>query len=175
MGSGRAARLAWVGRAACHGGGRLILPDIFVPHFGMLADITGQQGETLGGIEVDDVDAQRAEPLHAALKVAALADNQSAEAKLADQPAAIPAGSERRDHGELAITALASGVAEGVGFAVERRIAILHAAVATGAEQLSAGIENRGADRNASFGKALAGFSDGYLEQRVRVGQDHGE
>ena len=98
---------------------------------------SAEQRSALFGIEVDHLHAERAQPLHSALKVAALADHHRSEAKLPYQPAAIPARRECSDHDEIAIAALASGVAEGIGFAVHGGIAILHAPVMTSADEMA--------------------------------------
>ena len=94
-------------------------------------------------------------------KVAAFSDDYRAETKLPDQAAAIPARRKRRDHDQIAIAALAAGVAEGIGLSVHRRIAILHAAIVARTDQLSAGVKDRRADGNATFGQAFAGFGQG--------------
>jgi hypothetical protein len=82
-------------------------------------------------------DAQRAEPFHATLKIAALPDHERTETKLPYQSAAIPARSQRRNHGQVTIAALASRIAEGVGLAMQGRIAVLHAAVVARANEFA--------------------------------------
>src|SRR5271156_4513584 len=121
-------------------------------------DIFAQQGRAFLGIEVDDLNRERTQPLNPALKVPALADDQRTKAELPHQPAAIPARSESRNHDEIAIAALASRFAEGVGFAVQRRIAALHAAVVASANDFAVLVENSCADRDAALGEPLARF-----------------
>ena len=118
------------------------------------------------GIQINHVDTESAQPINPALKVTALTDHHRAKAKLAHQPAAIPAGRERRNHNKVAITALAAGVAEGVGFTVHRGIALLHAAVVSRADELAGGIEDRGADGDAAFRQAGARFLERDGEHR---------
>ena len=81
-------------------------------------DVIGEKRGAFGGIKVNYLHAERAKPVNAALKRAAFADDERAEAELADEAAAIPARRERGDHDEIAITALASGAAECVGLGV---------------------------------------------------------
>src|ERR1017187_8065273 len=88
-------------------------------------------------MEVDDLYAGRAQPFHAALEVAALSDDHHAETKLPHKAAAIPAGRQRCDHAEFAIAALPPRITEGVGFAMQRRISVLHAAVVSGPKDLA--------------------------------------
>src|ERR1700689_5605792 len=109
--------------------GHLLLANIFVPYGGVRANVICEERRTFGGIQINHIDAERTQPVRASLKVAAFADNDGAETKLAYQPAAIPAGRERRNHNKVAITALAAGVAECVRLAVHRGIALLHAEV----------------------------------------------
>ena len=66
---------------------------------------------------------------------AALADHQRADAELANQAAAIPARRERRNHHQVAITALPAGAAKGIRLAVDAGIALLHTAVTAPAQQ----------------------------------------
>ena len=72
-------------------------------------------------------------------KRAAFAGHQGSETKLADQAAAVPARRERGDHDELAIAALAAGVAEGVGFCVGGGVVVLDAAIMAGADEIAGG------------------------------------
>jgi len=145
--------------------GHLLLANVFIPYGGVCANVIREERRAFAGIQVNHVDADRAQPVHTALKIAAFADNHSAEAKLAHQPAAIPAGRQGGNHNKVAITALAAGVAEGVGLAVDRGIALLHAAVVSGADELpGAGIEYGSADGYATFGEAGARFLQGYGE-----------
>jgi hypothetical protein len=143
-----------------------VLADVLVPDGGIFLDVIGEERYTFLRIEVDDFDVERAKPVDAALKRARFADDDAGETELADEAAAIPARSERCDHGELAIGALAAGVAEGVGFSVQRRIAKLHAAIVAGAEQRAAFIKNGSADGDAAFGEAFACFGESDREHR---------
>src|SRR4029077_1361796 len=68
-----------------------VFPDIFVPYLGIRRDICAQQRRALLRIQVNNLHAQRTQPLDSALEGATLSHNQSAETKLPDQAAAIPA------------------------------------------------------------------------------------
>ena len=81
------------------------------------------------------MDAEVAEPVLAAGEVDAFADDDGLEAELADEAGAVPAGGEGGDHDEVAVGALAAGVAEGVGFAVEAGVGLLDAAVVAAADE----------------------------------------
>src|SRR6202167_773172 len=155
--------------------GHLLLSNVFVPYGGVRANVICEERRTFGGIQINHIDAERTQPVRASLKVAAFADNDGAETKLAYQPAAIPAGRERRNYNKVAITALAAGVAECVRLAVHRGIALLHAAVAPGADELpGGGIEDGRADGDATFGKAGARFLQGDGEHGGGIEGCHG-
>ena len=112
-------------------------------------------------VEHDHLDAVLGEPVVAADEVARLADHHPADPELADQPAAVPARRQRRRHRRAPVAALPAGVAEGVGLAVDRRVAELHPAVVAAAEQRAVGGEERAADRDPSLGQADPGLGDG--------------
>src|SRR5580698_701125 len=139
--------------------GHLLLANVFIPYGGVRANVIREERRAFAGIQVNHVDADRAQPVHTALKIAALADDHGAEAKLAHQPAAIPAGRQGGNHNKVAITSLAARVAEGVGFAVHGGIALLYATVVSGADEFpGGGVKDGGADGDATFGEAGAGF-----------------
>ena len=138
----------------------LTFADIFVPDFGVVADVGGEELDAFLGVEIEDLDAEGAEPIDASLESAGFADDDAREAELTDEAAAIPAGRKRGNHGKRAVAALAAGIAEGVSFAVQGGIAVLNAAIAAGAKQFSLRVENGGADGDAAFGEALAGFGN---------------
>src|ERR1017187_434130 len=125
-------------------------------------------------MEVDDLYAGRAQPFHAALEVAALSDDRHAETKLPHKAAAIPAGRQRCDHAEFAIAALPPRITEGVGFAMQRRISVLHAAVVSGPKEFAAFVKNRRADRYAALGQPFAGFGYRHFQHRRVIGTRHG-
>lgn len=117
----------------------------------MRADETGEQIDAFLAIEVDDVDAVFAEPVDTTLEGAAFADDQCADAELADEAAAVPAGCESGDHDQVAVGGLAAGAAEGVGFAVDGGVAVLNAAVVPTTDEFAILSEERCADRNSAF------------------------
>src|SRR5262249_44707328 len=136
----------------------LLLPKVFMPDLRMCRDVAGEQGSTLFPVQVDHLHSQRSQPFHATLEITALAHDDRAKAKLADQSAAIPAGREGSDHDEIAIAALPPGVSESIGLAVHGWVAMLHAPVVPGSEQAAFGIEDGGANGNAAFGQPFTGF-----------------
>jgi hypothetical protein len=71
----------------------LIFAYVFVPDGGILLNIVGKERDTFLGVEVEDFDVERAEPVDAALESTAFADDDASKIKLANQAAAIPAGS----------------------------------------------------------------------------------
>src|SRR5215813_3297914 len=108
---------------------RLLLADVFIPDGRIRANVVSEELKAFFGVEVDDFDAKRAKPIYATLEIAAFTQNHFLKTKLADESTAIPARSKCRDHDEIAVAALAAGVAESIGFAVERRIAKLNASI----------------------------------------------
>ena len=148
----------------------LIDADVFVPDGGVGGDVVAHHGDAGEVGEVDDLDAEVAEPVLAAGEVDALAEDDGAEAELADEAGAVPAGGERGDHDEVAVGALAAGVAEGVGFAVEAGVGELDAAVVAAAYQGAIGMKDRGTDGKAPFGETGAGFFKSDAEHGGVVG-----
>jgi hypothetical protein len=141
-----------------------------VPEGGVGGDVVAHHGDAGGVGEVDDGDAEVAEPVLTAGEVLGFADDDGAEAELADEAGAVPAGGERGDHDEVAVGALAAGVAEGVGFAVDAGVGLLDAAVVTAAYEGSVGAEDSRADGETAFGEAGAGFFEGDAEHGGVVG-----
>src|SRR5690606_4605288 len=135
-----------------------------VPHLGIRRDPVAQHRDAALVGQVDDVDAVLAQPVEAAVEVHRLAHYHGADVELAHQAAAVPARGQGGDHDGVPVAALAAGLAEGVGFAVHGRVAFLHAAVVAAAEQGAVVAVQRGANRDAAFGQALAGFVDGGVE-----------
>lgn len=148
--------------------------DVFVPNGRVGGDVGGEEGDAFGGVEVDDLDAELAEPVDAAAEVLALADDETAEAELADEAGAVPAGGEGGDHGDGAVAALAAGAAEGVGLGMGAGVAILHAAVVAGGDEAAVGVVERGTDGKAALVEAEAGFVKGGNEHRFGLGAQGG-
>ena len=134
--------------------------DVFVPDGRIILDVIGEQSDAFLRVEIDDFNVEGAEPVDAALEGAGFADDDAGKTELANEAAAIPARRERGDHCEFAVAALAAGAAEGVGFSVEGGITELHPAIVAGAEQRAVLIEDGGADGDATFGEAFAGFGE---------------
>jgi hypothetical protein len=141
-----------------------------VPDCGIGLNVLCQKRNAFLRIEIDDGDTEGTKPVDATLEIAAFADDNGAEAELAKQAAAVPARRERGDHDEFAVTFLPSGVTEGVCFAVEGWVTVLHAAIVPGANELAVGIENGGADGDAAFAQALASFVERAGEHRFVAG-----
>src|SRR5687767_10809282 len=112
-----------------------ILADVLVPHVRMGGDVVAEHADAFGVLKVDHLDAVLAQPVDAAAEVHRFADHHRADVELPHQPAAVPAWCERGDHDRVAVTTLATGLAEGVGLAVHRRVVLLDAAVVAAAEQ----------------------------------------
>lgn len=124
-------------RAAADKGPRLLLADVLVPDSRVLDDKAFDERAALDAVEVNHFHAVFAQPIHAALEGAAFAHNHGPDAELANETAAIPAGSERGYHDQVAVARLAAGTAKGVGLAVDAGIALLYAAVSAAADELS--------------------------------------
>src|SRR5262249_33451435 len=127
-----------------------LFADILIPNRGIRANIFAQHRNTLLRIQIEDLHTQRAKPFHTALKIPALAHNDGAESELPHQPAAIPARRQRRHHDQLLVALLPPGVPKRVGLPMHRRIALLHAAVVSRADQLALFVENGRANWNAT-------------------------
>ena len=147
----------------------LVDADVFVPDGGIFADVSGQQIDAIGGMQVDDVDAIFAKPVDAASEVDRFSDDYGRNAELADKPAAIPTRRQCGDHDLVAIGALAPCAAEGVGFTVDARVVLLNPSIVTSAQEASLGVKKSSADRNAAFGEALARFVQGDTQHLLEV------
>jgi len=86
--------------------------------FGVLLNVGGEEFGTFRGVEVDDLDTSRVQPVQATGEVTGFTDDDGAEAKLADEATAIPTGCKSADDDKVAIGALSSGAAEGVVLAL---------------------------------------------------------
>ena len=90
---------------------------------------------------VEDCDAVFAEPVDAAAKIHRFANDHCADAELADQAAAIPAGSESGHHDLVAVTSLPARFAKSIGLAMCGGIAFLHSAIVAAAQEFSIAFE----------------------------------
>jgi biotin carboxylase len=88
----------------------------------------------------------------------------SADAELADEPTAVPAGGEARGKGYPAVAALATSVAECTCFAVHRGVTVLNSTVVAAAQQSTFLIEKGRPDRDATFGESEVSLGNGNLE-----------
>src|SRR5262245_16835992 len=66
------------------------LADVFLPQLGMFLYEIRHHRETFLGVEVNNLNSERAQPLDSALKIAALADDYRPKTKLPYQPATVP-------------------------------------------------------------------------------------
>src|SRR5690606_26844581 len=94
-----------------------------------------------------------------------------ADAELLHQAAAVPTRRQRRDHHGVAIRALATGLAEGVGLTVDAGIVLLHTAVVATAEERAVATEQRSSDGDAAFFQPLTRFFQGHGEHVTEVGE----
>jgi len=138
----------------------LVDADVFIPNGGVGGDVGLQKFAAFGGVEIDDSDAVRSEFVYAAMEGLRFADDDGAEAELADETGAIKARGKRGDHDKVAISFLPPSAAKGVGLCVKRRVSLLHAAIVAGADQSSISTKDCRAYRDAAFGDAGAGFSE---------------
>src|SRR5260370_13470763 len=111
--------------------------DIFVPNRRMVCDVFRKRSNALFGVQVDHFNAVFAEPVDAATKIYGLTDDYGTNTKLTDQAAAIPAGSERRHHDFVAVTALTARFAKLICFTLLGGIALLHSAALAPTTRLS--------------------------------------
>ena len=99
--------------------------DVFIPNLGMSFDKFRKHLDALAGVQIDDVHAVLTKPVDTALEIHGLADDNGPDPELPNQPAAIPARSEGRDHDRVAVVSLASGFSKRISLAVDRRIVLL--------------------------------------------------
>ena len=107
----------------------LVLTNILIPDLRMLADKSRQQIRALLRIQINHLHPKLFQPLHATRKVPALPNYQRLNPKLPDQPAAVPARSQRRHHNLVAISPLPPRSPKRIRLAMHRRIAVLHSAI----------------------------------------------
>src|SRR5439155_15151027 len=103
--------------------------DIFVPNLGVVSDVLREHLDAFARTGVEDLRAVFAEPVNSAREIHGFADDYRADAELAYQAAAIPAGSQRGYHDFVAVAALPACFAKSICFAVGGRIAFLDSAV----------------------------------------------
>src|SRR5258707_13089427 len=111
----------------------LVDADVFVPDGWIFADVSGEEIDAIGGMQVNDVDAIFAKPVDATLEVDRFSDDYGRNGELADQTAAIPTRRQGSDHDLVAIGALAPRAAEGIGFTVDAWVVLLNPPIMTSA------------------------------------------
>lgn len=132
-------------------------------------DIRAHQIHARLCVQVDHHNPQRAQPVQAALKRPALSHNQRPKSELPYQPAAIPAWSQRRHHNQIPIRPLPPRIAKRIRLPMRRRIAILHAAVMSRAQQLPSPRKDGRPNRDPTFVAPFARFSKSNGKQLDRV------
>src|SRR5437016_5310538 len=95
----------------------------------MVGNVFSKHLDAFFRMGVKDLGAVFAEPVNAAAKIHGFADDYRADAKLANQAAAIPAGSERGHHDFVAVAPLPACFAKSIRFTVRGGIAFLDSAV----------------------------------------------
>src|SRR5882757_3853172 len=111
----------------------LVDADVFVPDGWIFSDVSGEEIDAIGGMQIDDVDAIFAKSVDAALEVDRFSDDYGRNAELADQTAAIPTRRQCGDHDLVAIGTLAACAAERVSFTVDARVVLLNPPIMTSA------------------------------------------
>jgi hypothetical protein len=142
--------------------------DTFFPEVGAFGLEFCYQVDAVLVVQVEDVEAFFFEPGEAALGVDGVAYDDLFEFELMNEAGAVEAGGECGDEDGVVPVGAATGVAEGVGFAVEGAVAFLDQAVVAFAEEGSVDVEDGSADRDAAFGVAYAGFFEGYGQHFFR-------
>ena len=128
--------------------------DVLIPDVRVVADVVSEEPCALGGMEFDDFNVKFAQPVDAATEVLGFTNDDGSKPELADESTAIPAGRKRGDHDEVAVGSLAPSMAEGIGLAVDGWIVLLNTAIVSDADELAAGVENGGADRDSALREA---------------------
>src|SRR6266849_1261199 len=118
-----------------------LFADVFSPDFRVVGHVFSKHLDAFVRMGVEHFRAVLAQPIDAAAEIYGLADDYGANAKLADQAAAIPARSQRGHHDFIAVAPLPAGVSKRIRFAVRGRIAFLHSAVAAFSQQFSMAFE----------------------------------
>src|SRR5262245_50781796 len=132
----------------CAGKRGSVVADVLVRQGRVGGDRVAQEADALRRLEVDDLDLAVLEPGGAAGAVDRLAHHHGADLELAAQAAAVPAGREGPYHHRVAVTALPSGLPEGVGLGMYRGVVLLHPPVVPPAEEEPIAVEEGGADRD---------------------------
>src|SRR5688572_1733303 len=114
-----------------------LLPDVFIPHFGIFSDVIGQHSYALLRLQINNLDPVSSQPLNASGKILRLSHDHHADLELTDQTAAIPAGSERCYHHLVPVATLPAGFAESVRLGVHGRVIVLHPAIVSGSKKFT--------------------------------------
>src|SRR5262247_3765860 len=129
------------------------LHDVLVPQLGPIADEAGHQGDAIGIVGDQHLDAARAQELRVAWKIPRLAHHHAGNAELDDGAGAHHAGRERGIKRHAAIGSLTPGFAQTVHLAVRDGIALLNALVAPPRDE-ALPLRQHAADGAATFMKA---------------------
>jgi hypothetical protein len=148
---------------------RLFPAAILTPDFRVGFDEYTEQVNTLGRIQIHDLHTPLAQPLDSALRRARFSDNDRIDAKLNNEPAAIPARRQRRRQDCVSVASPASSFSERIGLAVNGWVSFLHSTVVTAAKQRAHLIEQRGPNWNSTFGTSEFGFGNCNFQHRVVI------
>src|SRR5260370_20737285 len=107
----------------------------------MVCNVFREYSNALLGMHVDYTDSVSDQPIDSDAEIHGLPDHHGADPKLANQPAAIPARRQRRNHDFVAITPLPARFSKSIRFAMRGGIALLHSAVVAASEQFSFAFE----------------------------------
>src|SRR5580658_3585974 len=135
-----------------------VFSNVLVPERRILRDEYGEHLHTFFRRKIKHFDSVFLQPIDSAAKIYRFSDDHRSNSKLANQPAAIPAWRERRDHDFVAVTFLAAGFPEGVGLAMRRRVTVLYSPVVAAPQKLSSAIEKRRTDWNSALRKSTPRF-----------------
>src|SRR5262245_55572381 len=111
------------------------------------------------------------QPVEASGEVDRLARHERPDPELPDEPAAVPAGRERRHQDRVAVALPPPGAPERVGLAVHRGVSMLDPPVVPAPEEAATAVEQGRADGDPSLGQAEAGLVNGDLQEGAIVDQ----
>ena len=131
----------------------------------MIVDEVPEEGPAVLVIELHHLDAEFGEPVMPTREVRGLANDECTDLELSNEPAAVPAGRERRHHHAIGVVSSPARVAERRRLGMGRGIVILNPAVMPAAEKSSVALEEGCADRDPALGEPCAGFLQGHREE----------
>lgn len=103
----------------------------------MVGDVPLQKFTARAVVEIDHLDTVFAKPTNATGERPAFPNDDLADVELADEPTAVPARRQSRNHDEVTIALQASGSPERVCFTVDGGITLLNPTIVPAADQLT--------------------------------------